>query len=188
MIGIIWNKIFLFPCRMRYIRFYVNCRISLSSSSPPFIYLLSIAVGLAGSPLPVLDRSGLRQTSIVNSGTLCAVPPLPALDRSLIPITNAQSLRASPDFYWWESDRCGPRRISIDENLRTVGLTGLQPQRIWALWASADFNRRDAKRCGPRRTSTGPERTQIKPHRMPKRIPDRMSKNMSDRNLRKYVR
>ena len=52
-------------------------------------------------------------------------------------------------------DRSGPRRTSTSESLSAVGLAGLQPARVWALWASQDFNRREFERCGPRGTSTG---------------------------------
>ena len=52
-------------------------------------------------------------------------------------------------------DTNGPRRTSTSESLSAVGLAGLQPARVGALWASPDFNRRGSERCGPRQTSTG---------------------------------
>ena len=126
---------------------------SSPSSSPDLICQLLIAVGLAGPHLPGLDRSGPRRTSSARSWSqwsspdiICqlliavslAGPPLPALDRS------------------------GPRRTSTGESLSVVGLAGLQPASVWALWASPDFkralwaspgfNRRDSARCEPHRT------------------------------------
>ena len=58
-------------------------------------------------------------------------------------------------------DSNGPRRTSTGESLSAVGLAGLQPARVWALWASPDFNRRESERCGPRRTSTGESRSAV---------------------------
>ena len=64
-----------------------------------------------------------------------------------------------------ESERCGPRRTSNSESLSAVGLAGPQP----------DLNQ----------TSTGPQRPETKPYRMPERMsenmPDRMSEDMPDR-------
>ena len=68
------------------------------------------------------------------------------------------------------SERCGPHRTSTSEIRRAVGLAGLQPARFGAPWASPDFNR----------TSTGPQRPETKPYRMPKRMPDRMPDRMSE--------
>ena len=62
-------------------------------------------------------------------------------------------------------DRCGPRRTSAGESLSAVGLAGLQPARVWALWASPDFNNMSERRLD----------------RMSEDIPDRMSEDMPDR-------
>ena len=64
-----------------------------------------------------------------------------------------------------------------------MGLAGPQPE-SWSavgLWASPDLNRRDSARRGPRQTSTGPQRPETKPYRMPKRMPDRMSEDLPNR-------
>ena len=65
-------------------------------------------MGLAGPPLPTLDRSGLRRTSTASS-------PLPALDRSGPPrASTGESLSAvglaglTPR----DSEHCGSRRAS----------------------------------------------------------------------------
>ena len=65
----------VFPtCQMKVVRFYVrcaappaSCHLSFPSSSPDLHCQLSIAVGLAGPPLPALDRSGPRRTSSASS-------------------------------------------------------------------------------------------------------------------------
>ena len=63
---------FLPTCQVRVVRFYVSCTASPSSSD--LIYHLSIAVGLAGPPLPALDRSGPRRTSTTSSRSQWASP------------------------------------------------------------------------------------------------------------------
>ena len=108
---------------------------------------------------------------------LLARPPLPALDRSGPRRTSTASSRsqwASPDL--------------ICQLLIAWASPDLN-RRVGALWALPDLNRRDSEHCGPRRTSTGPQRPEAKPYRMPKRmldrlpqcIPDRMSEDMPDR-------
>ena len=113
---------------------------------------------------------------------LLAGPHLPALDRSGLCRTSSARPRSQ-----WASPGL------ICQLLIAIGLAGLQPARVWALWASPGFNRRESKRCGPdfnrrgsarcgpRRTLTGPQRPETKTYRMPKRMPDRMSEDMPDR-------
>ena len=196
---------------MRVVRFYVRCAAAPSScpffpsfllpSSPDRICQLLIAVVLDGPHLPALDRSGRRRTSSASSwfSVGLAGPHLPALDCSGPRRTSSASswsqwaspdlhcqlsciavglagpqparvcaLLALPDFNLPESERCGPRRRESER-----------------LWASPDFNRRDSARRGPRRTSTGPQRPETQPYRMPKRMldrmPDRLSEDMTDR-------
>ena len=126
--------------------------------SPDLICQLLIAVIFAGHHLPVLDRSGRRRTSSASSWS-----------------------------QWASSDLICQLSIA-------VGLAGPQPARVWALWASPDLNRRvgalwaspdlnrrDSARRGLRRTSTGPQRPETQPYRMPKKMPDRMSAEMPHR-------
>ena len=112
---------------------------------------------------------------------LLAGPHLPPLDRSGPRRTSSASSGTQ-----WASldllpalDRSGPCRTPTASTR--------------SLWTSPDFNRRESERCGPRRTSTGPQRPQTKPYRMPNRMsedmtgrmsedmPDRMSEDMPDR-------
>ena len=90
---------------------------------------------------------------------ILAGPPLPALDRSGRRRTSSASSGsqwASPDLH------C---QLSI-----AVGLAGPQPASRSAVGLP-----------GPGQTSTGPQRLETKPNRMPKRTPDRTSEDMPDR-------
>ena len=146
--------VFFPTCQVRVVRFYVSC-------PPPSSLLLLLVLLLAGPHLPALDRSGPRRTSSASSW----------------------SQWASPDL--------------ICQHLIAVGLAGpqlLARDRCGALWASPDLKRRDSEHCGlcwtstgeilrprgPRRTSTGPQRPETKPYRMPTRMPDRMPDRMSE--------
>ena len=142
------------PARWGLLDFMLVARLLLPSPSF-FSFLLpspSSSFFRAGPPLPALDRSWASPDLICQ--LLIAVSlagcHLPALDRS------------------------GARRTSTGEGRSAVGLAGLQPARVWALWgspdfnwrgsarwASPDFNRAGSERCGPRQTSTGQGRSAV---------------------------
>ena len=162
---------------MRVVRFYVRCASPRTSSPRPsssFSFLL-----LAGSHLPALDRSGPRRTSSASSWSQGASPDL--ICQLLI-------------------NSNGPRRTSTGEGLSAVGLAGLQPARVGALWALPDFNwlekmsermsdrmpdrmsERMPNRMSERMSDRMPDRmSERMPDKMPDRMPDRMPDGMSDR-------
>ena len=87
---------------------------------------------LAGPHMPALDRSDLRRTSFASSWSQWSSPDL--ICQLLIAVAVAGPLLPA-------LNRSGPRRTSTGESRSAVGLAGLQPARVWALWASPDFNR-----------------------------------------------
>ena len=79
---------------------------SSSSSSPDLICQLLIAVGLAGSQLPALDRSGPRRTSSPSSWSQWASPDLHCQLSIAVDLNRRESVTRR------DSERCGPRRTS----------------------------------------------------------------------------
>ena len=123
----IWRCVFPHACQVRVVRFYVRCAAPRTSCSPPL-------------PPPPARPSSSCQLLIA---VIVAGHHLPALD----PSGRRWTSSASSWSQWsWPDLIC--------QLLIAVGLAGLQPARVWALWASPDFNRRESERCGPRRTST----------------------------------
>ena len=136
-------------------------------SSPDLTCQLLIAVGLAGLHLPALDRSDGRRTSSASASS----QDLFCQHLMAVGLAGPQLL-ASSDFNRRESERDGPRRTSTGESLSAVGLAGLQPARVWALWASPDFNQLE------KMSEDIPDRMSAY---MTDRMPDRMSEDMPDR-------
>ena len=132
-----------------------------------------------------------------SSSAFLAGPHLPALDRSGRRRTSSASSwsqSASPDFICQLLIAVGlaglqparvwalwARRTSTGKSLSAVGLAGLQPARFGALWASPDFNRRESERCGPRLTSTGEIRRAVGLAGLQHRMPNRMPEDLPDR-------
>ena len=138
---------FLFP------RWTSSASSCLQWASPDLLCQLLIAAGLAGPPLPALDRSGRRRTSSARSWWQWA----------------------SPDFNRRESERCGPRRTSTRESLSAVRLAELQPH-------LNGRPQRKPYRMPKRMSDRMPDRmSEDMPKRMPDRMPDRMSEDMPDR-------
>ena len=142
-------------------------------ASPDLSCQLLIAVGLAGSQLPALDRSGCQLWNAVSLAGL----PLPALDRS--------GLRhASPDLHC-QLSIAGPRRTSTGERRSALGSP--DPSGPKTLWASSEI-RSAMGLAGPQpdhRTSTARNKAIWNalecirmPKRMPYRMPDRMSEDL----------
>ena len=122
-----WIKWFFPTSQVRVVSFYVSLPASSSSfdpssssSSPHLICQLLIAVGLPGSQLPALDRSGPRRTSSASSWSQWASPDL--ICQLLIAVGLAQP--PLPDLNRRGSERCGPRQTSLSEIRSTVDLNG----------------------------------------------------------------
>ena len=162
---------YFFPtCQVRVVRFYVRCAAPRTSSPSSSILLPPSSPSRPSSSFLVLPPP--RWISFASSWSQWASPDF--ICQLLIAVSLAGSHLPA-------LDRSGARRTSTSEGLSAVGLAGLQPARVGALWASPNFNRRDLARRGPCRTLTGPQRPETKPNRMPKRMPDRMPENWPDR-------
>ena len=119
-----------------------------------YIYILDfIPLGLAGPPLPALDRRGPRRTSTGEILSAVGLAGLQPASRSAVGLAGPQPTRfgalwALPDLNRRDSARRGPRRTST----------------------------------GPQRPEIKPYRMPKRmPDRMSEDIPDRMSEDMPDR-------
>ena len=161
-------------------------RISSASSwsqwaSPDFICQLLIAVSLAGSHLPALDRSGARRTSTGEGSERCG--PCRASTgegRSAVGLAGLQPARfgalwASPDFNRRDLACRGPPRT----------LTG--PQRPEP--KPYRMPKRTPDRMPDRMSEDMPDRMpEDMPDRMSEDMPDRMSEDMPDEMPDRYAR